>query len=132
MDYLFASALRHTAVDRLNISYDIMCQWHKSLYQRMSSLPQEVQIDLRTKHVLFFVPKFHLPAHITPCQWRFSFNWTCGVGHTDGEAPERGWADINPIASSTKVMGPGHRHDTKDNFFGDWNWKKTITLNEHA
>ncbi|KAL4064022.1 hypothetical protein J3A83DRAFT_4361090 [Scleroderma citrinum] len=46
-------------------------------------------------------------AHITPCQWKFSFNWTCGIGCTDDEAPECGWANINPIASSTKVMGPG-------------------------
>ncbi|KAI6096537.1 hypothetical protein EDD16DRAFT_1719774 [Pisolithus croceorrhizus] len=128
MDYLFTSALSGTTVDRLNISYDIACQWHRSLYQRMMSLPQAVRLDLSAKHVSFFVPKFHLPAHIMPCQWKYSFNWTRGVGRTDGEAPERGWAHINPVGSSTKVMGPGHRHDTIDDFFGDWNWKKTITL----
>ncbi|KAI6008022.1 hypothetical protein EDC04DRAFT_2871559 [Pisolithus marmoratus] len=120
MDYLFTSALRGATIDKLNISYDITCQWHKSLYQRMMSLPQE--------HVSFFVPKFHLPAHVMPCQQKYSFNWMCGVGHTDGEAPEHGWAHINPIGSSTKVMGPGHHHDTIDDFFGDWNWKKTIAL----
>ncbi|KAI6112749.1 hypothetical protein F5141DRAFT_1188096 [Pisolithus sp. B1] len=120
MDYLFALALRGVTVNKLNISYDIACQWHKSLYQRMMSLPQD--------HVSFFVPKFHLPAHITPCQWKYSFNWRCGVGCTDGEVPECGWAHINPVGSSTKVMGPGHCHDTIDDFFGDWNWKKTIAL----
>ncbi|KAI6119465.1 hypothetical protein EV401DRAFT_2071463 [Pisolithus croceorrhizus] len=103
MDYLFASALSGTTVDRLNISYDITCQWHRSLYQRMMSLPQAVRLDLSAKHVSFFVPKFHLPAHIMPCQWKYSFNWTCGVGRTDGEAPERGWAHINPVGSSTKL-----------------------------
>ncbi|KAI6119520.1 hypothetical protein EDD16DRAFT_1692604 [Pisolithus croceorrhizus] len=117
MDYLFASALSSTTVDRLNISYDITCQWHRSLYQRMIA-----------KHVSFFVPKFHLPAHIMPCQWKYSFNWMCRVGCTDGEVPEHGWAHINPVGSSTKVMGPGHCHDTIDDFFGDWNWKKTIML----
>ncbi|KAI6168037.1 hypothetical protein EDD17DRAFT_1773109 [Pisolithus thermaeus] len=128
MDYLFASALSGTTVNRLNISYDIACQWHRSLYQRMMSLPQAVRLDLSAKHVLFFVPKFLLPTHIMPCQWKYSFNWTCRVGHTNGEAPEHGWAHINPVGSSTKVMGPGHRCDTIDDFFGDWNWKKTITL----
>ncbi|KIK13300.1 hypothetical protein PISMIDRAFT_31188 [Pisolithus microcarpus 441] len=128
MDYLFALALSGTTVDRLNILYDITCQWHKSLYQRMMSLPQEVQLDLSAKHISFFVLKFHLPTHIMPCQWKYSFNWTCGVGHTDDEVPEHGWAHINPVGSSTKVMGPGHRRDTIDDFFGDWNWKKSIAL----
>ncbi|KAI6040184.1 hypothetical protein EDC04DRAFT_2867759 [Pisolithus marmoratus] len=128
MDYLFTSALSSTTVDRLNISYDIACQWHRSLYQRTMSLPQAVQLDLSAKHVSFFVPKFHLPAHIMPCQWKYSFNWTCRVGCTNSEVPECGWAHINPVGSSTKVMGPGHRHDTIGDFFGDWNWKKTIML----
>ncbi|KAI6111782.1 hypothetical protein EDD16DRAFT_1690987 [Pisolithus croceorrhizus] len=128
MDYLFASALDSTTVNRLNISYDITCQWHRPLYQRMMSLPQAVRLDLSAKHVSFFVPKFHLPAHIMPCQWKYSFNWTHGVGCTDGEVPECGWAHINPVGLSTKVMGPGHCCDTIDNFFSNWNWKKTIML----
>ena len=51
-----------------------------------------------------------------------------GVGRTDGEAPERGWANINPAAQSTKEMGPGRRRDMLDDHFSDWNWKKTIKL----
>ncbi|KIK35321.1 hypothetical protein CY34DRAFT_17092 [Suillus luteus UH-Slu-Lm8-n1] len=27
-----------------------------------------------------------------------------------------------------KEMGPGTRRDTLDDHFGDWNWKKTMTL----
>ncbi|KAG1749250.1 hypothetical protein EDB19DRAFT_1825495 [Suillus lakei] len=84
MDYLFFSTLRHSSLKTLNISYDIACQWHKKLWQR--------------------------------------------VGRMDGEAPERGWANINPVASSTKEMGPGARRDTLDDFFGDWNWKKVVGL----
>ncbi|KAG2128893.1 uncharacterized protein EDB93DRAFT_1095798 [Suillus bovinus] len=34
---------------------------------------------------------------------------------------ERGWANINPIASSIKEMGPGVRRDTLDDYFGDSN-----------
>ncbi|KAG1729494.1 uncharacterized protein EDB91DRAFT_1239214 [Suillus paluster] len=58
----------------------------------------------------------------------FSFNWSCWVGCTDGEAPEQGWLNINPVASSTKEMGPGCRWDTLDDHFGDWNWKKVVNL----
>ncbi|KAG1866771.1 hypothetical protein F4604DRAFT_1881798 [Suillus subluteus] len=84
MDFLFFSTLCHRCLKVLNISYDIMCQWHKNLWARMTM---------------------------------FSFNWSHSVGCTDGEAPERGWSNINPVASSTKEMGPGY-----------WNWKKVINL----
>jgi hypothetical protein len=131
MDYLFFSTMRHTTLDVLNISYDIACQWKKKLWARMHSLPPALHLDYTTKHITFFVPKFHLPAHIEKCQTNFSFNFTRGVGRTDGEAPERGWANINPVASSTKEMGPGARRDTLDDYFGDWNWKKVTGLGKH-
>ena len=108
MDYAFASALRHLDPVVLKVSYDIACQWHKKLHQRMAKMPPPLLLDLHDRDVTFLVPKFHLPAHITSCQWAFSFNWTKGVGRTDGEEPERRWANLNTAASSTKEMGPGH------------------------
>ncbi|KAG1779216.1 hypothetical protein EV702DRAFT_1216574 [Suillus placidus] len=128
MDYLFFSTLRHTVLDTLNVSYDIACQWHKHLWNRMSAFPLSMHLSHAAKTVSFFVPKFHLPAHIEQCQTSFSFNFKSGVGRTDGEAPERGWANINPVASSTKEMGPGSRRDTLDDYFGDSNWKKVVGL----
>jgi len=128
MDYLFFSTVRHSAVDILNVSYDIACQWHKKLWDRMRAFPPSMQFNPAAKITSFFVPKFHLPAHIEKCQTLFSFNFKSGVGRTDGEAPERGWANINPVASSTKEMGPGARRDTLDDYFGDSNWKKTVGL----
>ncbi|KAG2143995.1 hypothetical protein BD769DRAFT_1383033 [Suillus cothurnatus] len=85
-------------------------------------------LDYLSKVICFFVPKFHLPAHIAKCQTIFSFNFMHFVGQMDGEAPEMGWLNINPMASSTKAMGPGCHHDTLDDHFGDWNWKKIIGL----
>jgi hypothetical protein len=58
----------------------------------------------------------------------FSFNFMHFVGQMDGEAPERGWSNINPMASSMKAMGPGCHCDMLDDHFGDWNCKKTIGL----
>ncbi|OAX31006.1 hypothetical protein K503DRAFT_704426, partial [Rhizopogon vinicolor AM-OR11-026] len=128
MDFLFFSTLRLRCLDTLNISYDIACQWHKHLWTRMSRLPVDYHQDYVSKTIRFFVPKFHLPAHISKCQTTYSFNWSRWVGRTDGEAPERGWSNINPVASSTKEMGPGSRRDTLDDHFGDWNWKKVVGL----
>lgn len=128
MDYAFASAIQHTDATVLKVSYNIACQWHKKLSQRMNKMPPSLQLNLCDRVVTFLVPKFHLPAHVASCQWSFSFNWTKGVGRTDGEEPEHGWANLNPAASSTKNMGPSHRHDTLDDYFGDWNWKKLISL----
>ena len=70
------------------------------------------------------MPKFHLPAHIAKCQWKYLFNFIKGVGRTDGEAPEHGWANLNTVTSSMKEMGPRHRRDTLDDMISDSNWKK--------
>ncbi|KAG1792867.1 hypothetical protein EV424DRAFT_1475732 [Suillus variegatus] len=112
----------------INISYDVACQWHKNLWPRQSMLPSRLRFNQDGKVIKFFVPKFHLAAHIEVCQTEFSFNWTPGVGRTDGEAPERGWANMNRVASSTKEMGPGSRRDTLNDHFGDSNWKKITAL----
>ncbi|KAH7920330.1 hypothetical protein BV22DRAFT_1133151 [Leucogyrophana mollusca] len=128
MDYLIFSALAGFTGGTLFISYDIACQWHKHVWERMDTLPPHLHFDRSDKVVNFLVPKFHLPAHVESCQTAFSFNFIKGGGRTDGEAIERGWSNINPVSSSTKAMGPGSRRDTLDDHFGDWNWKKTVSL----
>lgn len=128
MDYLVFSVMVNFAVLVFNLSYDIACQWNKKLWPRMASMPPRLRLDRENKLVRFFVPKFHLNAHVQSCQTAFSFNFGKNVGCTDGEAPERGWANINRVASSTKEMGPGARRDTLDDHFSDWNWKKVTML----
>ncbi|KAH7906050.1 hypothetical protein BJ138DRAFT_1138106 [Hygrophoropsis aurantiaca] len=128
MDYLVFSALAGFTGKSLFISYDIACQWHKHLWERMSLLPPHLQFNPVGKEIRFLVPKFHLPAHVEACQTTFSFNFIKGSGRTDGEAIERGWSNFNPVASSTKAMGPGSRRDTLDDHFSDWNWKKLVGL----
>ncbi|KAJ6470678.1 hypothetical protein C8R47DRAFT_1222567 [Mycena vitilis] len=129
MDYLFFMSLAGSTVYRLFVSYDIACQWHKKLWGRMKEFVQYgVEFKDGTKWVVFLVPKFHLPAHIELCNILFSFNLTPYVGRTDGEAPERGWADANRLANSTSISGPGARRDTLDVHFQYWNWKKVVGL----
>ncbi|KAJ7900452.1 hypothetical protein B0H13DRAFT_1883534 [Mycena leptocephala] len=122
MDYMFLSSVAGTELQRLFVSYDIACQWHINIRTRMNTYKPELHIDYRGKFITFLVPKFHLPAHIEAC------NLTKNVGQTEGEAPERGWANANPLAASTKEMGPGARRDTIDDHFNDWNHKMITAL----
>ncbi|KAF8137103.1 hypothetical protein EV363DRAFT_1156356 [Boletus edulis] len=130
MDYLFFSALRNTSIKVFNVSYDIACQWTVHLWERMITLPNPMHLAYNDSKINMLIPKFHLPAHVAECQWKYSFNFIKGMGRTDGEAPERGWSTLNAAASSAKEMGPGHRRDTLDDLIGDGNWKKLIGLGE--
>lgn len=131
MDYFFFSSTADSGILRLVTSYDIVCQWSVNLWERMKEYPVYMALDDSVKHnIIFLIPKFHLPAHIQRCHNQYSFNYTPGVARTDGEAPERGWAHINPVATSTREMGPGHRRETLDDHFGDWNWKKVKAMGE--
>lgn len=129
MDFLFFSTLQNSAHEEIIVSYDIACQWSVNLWARMERYPRRLHLNhAGAQSFHFLIPKFHLPAHIMACQTTFSFNFNRYVGRTDGEAPERGWSHINPVATSTCEMGPGHRRDTLDDHFGDWNWKKTALM----
>lgn len=130
MDYMFLSSLRGTQYQRLIVSYDIACQWSIHLCERILAFPEDLQLVFSENGVIFVVPKFHLPSHVASCQTAYSYNLTRGAADTDGEAPERGWSDINPASNQTKEMGPGSRRDVIDNLFGDWNHKKLIGLGE--
>jgi hypothetical protein len=129
MDYFFYSSLRNTAIKSIVASYDIACQWGKNFYKRMkAAFPPAWSINRSCVDISFLVPKFHLPAHTEKCHQDFSFNYAPHVGRTDGEAPERGWANINGLSYSTREMGPGSRQDTIEDHFGDWNWKKIVAM----
>ncbi|KAJ7276586.1 hypothetical protein C8J57DRAFT_1061539, partial [Mycena rebaudengoi] len=128
IDYMFFKSIQGSELVRFFVSYDIACQWHINIWERMMRYKKEMWLVGEDKFVSFLVPKFHLPAHIEACNLHFSFNLTRDVGQTDGEAPERGWANAGPLAGSTKEMGPGARRDTLDDHFNDLNHKKITRL----
>ena len=127
VDFIAFSGIRWFKIQEIVISYDIVCQWHKRLVERLGLLPDNIQPSWISR-VVFAIPKFHLPAHIDSCNRTFSFNLIKGVGRTDGEAPERGWSGMNGIAKSTAEMGPGNRRDTLDDHLGDANNEKVKEL----
>lgn len=132
MDYLFWKSLIDSDLEWIYISYDIVCQWSINLQKRMSALDHKFVVFNGKVCIKYLVPKFHLPAHVSKCRINYSFNYAVGAGRTDGEAPERGWAEINPLAASTKEMGPGSRRDTLDAHFGDYNWRKIVGMGKNV
>ncbi|PBK84914.1 hypothetical protein ARMGADRAFT_942823 [Armillaria gallica] len=77
---------------------------------------------------VYLIPKFHLPAHIPSCHVKFSFNKTPHIGEMDGEAPKCSWSQLNQLAVSLKVMGPGGYLDTLDDHIGDYNYRKSALM----
>ncbi|KAH6897836.1 hypothetical protein BKA70DRAFT_1375328 [Coprinopsis sp. MPI-PUGE-AT-0042] len=130
MDFLVIYTITVDGPVWIVISYDIACQWSIHFAERCERYGPERDPYERGFSFRFLVPKFHLPAHILPCQVAYSFNFHPGVGRTEGEAPERGWADSNGLAYSTREMGPGSRRDTLDDHFGAVNWMKVTNLAE--
>ncbi|KAF8867839.1 hypothetical protein BD779DRAFT_1463482 [Infundibulicybe gibba] len=126
MDYIFLSSLKQDSPKRVVVSYDIACQWSVNLARQCSLYPDGGILE--EHDFVYVITKWHMAAHRLKCHTEFSFYYTPWVGRTDGEAPERGWAASNGLASSTKEMGPGSRRDTLDDYFGDYNWRKTIGL----
>ncbi|KAJ6523886.1 hypothetical protein DFH09DRAFT_1329751 [Mycena vulgaris] len=128
MDWMFFKGIEGTLLQLFFVSYDIACQWHKNIWDRMQSYPWELRQENSKRFFVFLVPKFHLPAHIESCNIKFSFLLMRYVGQTDGEVPERGWANINPLAMSTREMGPHLRWEVLDDHFNYWNWKKILAM----
>ncbi|KAF8131729.1 hypothetical protein K438DRAFT_1911926 [Mycena galopus ATCC 62051] len=108
-------------------SYDIACQWSCHFWTRAKAMPEELSLPPWLE-IIFKVPKFHLPPHVKSCHGPYSFNYTKGVGRTDGEGIERNWSWLNWAARSISVMGPGSREDTIDDLCGFSNWRKTVGL----
>ncbi|KAK0433673.1 hypothetical protein EV421DRAFT_1892883 [Armillaria borealis] len=112
------------------ISYDITCQWIKTIFTQMTlHWPSKLQFnpDIR---ITPLVPKFHKPGHKAEEHEQFSFNLTEGVGLSDGECPKRIWAGHNALGNSTKTVGPGTQQDLIDNHLGFWNWVKYCYMGE--
>lgn len=128
MDYAFLATLIGAFFAMIVMSYDIACQWSRNLVKRVPDFPSEMHLDFTTVAVTTVIPKFHIYAHGKDCQSRWSLNYLRWMARTDGEGVEREWSHINPVALSTRLMGPGGRHDTLDDHWGAWNWRKVVGL----
>jgi hypothetical protein len=127
-DLAFLSATRHRQISLAKTSYDIACQYSVNFWKRSSAFPSDYVKHLDTMEIEFGIPKFHLPAHGPKCHSVYSLNFMNGWARTDGEGIERTWANTNPLATSTREMAGGARHDFLDDQFGAQNFKKLVGL----
>ncbi|KAJ7711071.1 hypothetical protein B0H16DRAFT_1745484 [Mycena metata] len=110
------------------VSYDIICQWFKKLFERLLKMPSAVRFVIVMSLMRFVIPKMHIHSHTLACQLLFSLNFLLGAGQTDGEGIERPWANLGGVATSTREMGPGSRCNTLDSHLSYWNWSKLIGI----
>lgn len=113
---------------RKHICYDIACQWCKHLRERLAKPPDAVRTTLSDGSVVFSIPKLHWHSHKEGDHSKFSLNYRVGAARNDGEGSERRWWELQPIASSTKMMGPGQRQGVLEDHWGYANWRKLVTL----
>ncbi|KAH9974339.1 hypothetical protein BGW80DRAFT_1130440, partial [Lactifluus volemus] len=127
MDFIALYTLHDADLKLLMFSYDIACQWSRNLKDRIRQLPSIMQPPNRViDSTKFVIPKMHIYGHGKSCQTRYSLNFLKYSARTDGEDPERWWAHINPVTTSTREMGPGSHQDTIDDHAAAWNFCKII------
>ncbi|KAF7334322.1 CxC2 domain-containing protein [Mycena sanguinolenta] len=132
MDYVVTSVWQHlrTLLFFL-LSYDIMCQWSKSLGERLlKRLPPALRFEIARYFVKFMIPKLHILGHLKLCQETYSLLFTLGAAQSDMEGIERIWSSSGLMGASTREMGPGSRQDTLDDFWHYWNWGKVVGMGE--
>ncbi|KAF8148323.1 hypothetical protein K438DRAFT_1625581 [Mycena galopus ATCC 62051] len=126
MDFILLSAMLHTIIFYLILSYDIACQYGKNFWSRMQQLPTVMHLLVEQTRVWFKVPNFHLPPHQVACHSPYSFHYMWGAGRTHGETVEQNWEFTNGAAASTKMMGLGTRAATLEDMFAFHNWRRLV------
>ena len=125
IDFIIFAALVGVILPWIFITYDIGCQWSKNLYKRMSELPEHIRIKPGTK-VDVGIPSWHITGHGERCQKDFCLGYTKGAGRTCGEEVEISWSHTNPLAPSVREMAPAAWHDTLNNHWNGWKFRKTV------
>lgn len=129
-DYALAGALQGTEdIERVVLSYDVNCQYARKFLARMTDHFDE---DIpHINDIEFLIPKMHLIGHCDDCKYLYSFSYTWGSGRTDGEAPERNWALLNPLSMATREMNSAHRHEVLEDHMREINFKKLMSLRKY-
>lgn len=129
MDYIIFSSLIGVTLPRIIITYDIMCQWSKKFRKRMDTYPDRMKINPEIT-VDVAIPTWHINGHGDKCRNEFSLSYMPGAGRTCGEEVETSWAHTNALAPSVREMGPAARHETLNDHWNGWNFRKIINFRE--
>lgn len=136
MDYIFLLSILAVTLLSIFISYDICCQWKINLKDHLVHVPEHLTsphddtsgLLTLLSRLQYGLPVWHAGAHDRVCQTANSLCYKMGVRATNGEGVERNWSSVDGMASSTKEMGEGNRHDELDDQFGFNNFQKNIGL----
>ncbi|KAJ7430104.1 hypothetical protein B0H11DRAFT_2264340 [Mycena galericulata] len=126
MDWITMSALSGFDLQELTLSYDIACQWEKTLPARMAKLPPDMQLDLDNIRLQCGLPVWHTGAHEKECANKNALSFLEGLGRSDGEGVERLWSFLNECSYHTKDMGIGNRADTIEDKLDSHNFMKNL------
>lgn len=127
MDYIALSSVIGVILLWIIFTYDIGCQWSKNLWSRMEDFPEYMKIDEGTK-VDVAIPSWHIKGHGSGCQASYNLGYLPGAGRTCGDEIESSWAHTNPLAASVREMGPGAHHETLNDHWNGWNYRKVVGL----
>ena len=83
---------------KLNVYYDIACQYVKNLPKRMPALAQKLN------DIQFFIPIFHLYAHKRECHLKYSPRLAEDSGSVGGENTETLWSRLGPYGTMLREM----------------------------
>jgi hypothetical protein len=91
----------------------------------MAGFPDEMKLDAYMK-IDVGIPSWHILGHGDKCKSDFCLSYMPGVGRTCGEEVETTWAQTNSLATSIREMGPGARHETLNDQWCGWNFRKIV------
>lgn len=128
MDYALCEALKHNAggIRRALTFYDVNCQYHKYLRDRVSSSPF-LELDQELE-IVPGIGLWHVHGHQDSCYVRYASNFITGAARIDGEIMETLWAPLNVISPSARGMGTPHRKECLDYQMNDCNFMKMIRM----
>ncbi|KAJ7772559.1 hypothetical protein DFH07DRAFT_953027 [Mycena maculata] len=126
MDYIVLSALVGFNLLLLTISYDIACQWKKTLPQQNEKMPDSIRLPLDAFTYQCALLVWHAGSLNEDCQTDNSLSFKEGIGKSDGEGVEWVWSVLNPAAYHTKDAGRGLQVDSLEDKIDNHNFLKNI------
>ena len=109
-----------------------VCSLHIKSFYNLSFVPLGIVtwilLSLQPLSVLCSdgFPSWHINGHGERCRKNFCLGYTRGAGRTCGEEVEMTWSSTNSLAPSVREMVPGARHDTLNNHWNGWNFRKIM------
>ncbi|KAG1832498.1 hypothetical protein EV424DRAFT_1342450 [Suillus variegatus] len=130
MDYALCEALKLNAegIRRVLTFYDVNCQYHKHLQDRIADSPL-----LKMHDELEITPGiglWHVHGHQDSCYVRYASNFIQGAARIDGEIMETLWVPLNIISPAARGMGTPHRKECLDYQMNDCNFMKMIRMSK--